>query len=172
MTEAGVDYSIDCRQITTRAFIKMERLLTIWIHDLENRNFPVCLVQIQEKARRLFEAIKENLPNKNEKEIAQTFTASKARIYELEDCCRHSLKQSKDHVLVTNRSGVLLFFPNRTSQLKFCFLVTHQMFGSAELFGRTSTVQFGADDKTFFFCRKQNSFFFSFYTLHFPKWLP
>ena len=131
MTEAGVDYSIDCRQITTRAFIKMERLLTIWIHDLENRNFPVCLVQIQEKARRLFEAIKENLPNKNEKEIAQTFTASKARIYELEDCCRHSLKQSKDHVLVTNRSGVLLFFPNRTSQLKFCFLVTHQMFGSA-----------------------------------------
>ena len=111
MTEAGVDYSIDCRQITTRAFIKMERLLTIWIHDLENRNFPVCLVQIQEKARRLFEAIKENLPNKNEKEIAQTFTASKARIYELENCCMELFETEQGSCISDQPKWCFTFLP-------------------------------------------------------------
>ena len=36
-------------------------------------------------------------------------------------------------------------------------LVTDQKFGSAELFGRTSTVRFGQNDRTFF-CRTQNFF--------------
>ena len=31
-----------------------------------------------------------------------------------------------------------------------CILVTDQTFGSAELFGRTSTVRFGSNDRTFF----------------------
>ena len=37
-------------------------------------------------------------------------------------------------------------------------LVTEQTFGLAELFGQTSTVQFGSNDRTFF-CRTQNIFF-------------
>jgi hypothetical protein len=36
-------------------------------------------------------------------------------------------------------------------------------------FGRTSTVRFGPNDRTFF-CRTQN--FFLYYILHFPKWPP
>ena len=36
-------------------------------------------------------------------------------------------------------------------------LVTDQTFGSAELFGRTSTVRFGPNDRNFF-CRTQNFF--------------
>ena len=42
-----------------------------------------------------------------------------------------------------------------------CFarnVVTDQMFGSAKLFGWTSTVRFGPNDRTFF-CRTQNFFF-------------
>ena len=38
--------------------------------------------------------------------------------------------------------------------------MTNRKFGSAELFGRTSAVQFGPNDRTFF-CRAQN--FFSFH---------
>ena len=37
-------------------------------------------------------------------------------------------------------------------------LVTDRTFGLAELFGRTSTVRFGPNDRTFF-CRTQNLFF-------------
>ena len=37
-------------------------------------------------------------------------------------------------------------------------LVIDRTFGSAELFGRTSTVRFGPNDRTFF-CRTQNFFF-------------
>ena len=44
------------------------------------------------------------------------------------------------------------------SKYKYKILVTDQTFGSAELFGRTSTVRFGPNDKTFF-CRTQNFFF-------------
>ena len=46
-------------------------------------------------------------------------------------------------------------------------VVTDQMFGLAMLFGRTSIIQFGPNDKTFFF-RTQNFFL----CLHFSKWLP
>ena len=37
-------------------------------------------------------------------------------------------------------------------------IVIDRTFGSAELFGRTSTVRFGPNDRTFF-CRTQNLFF-------------
>ena len=37
-------------------------------------------------------------------------------------------------------------------------VVIDRTFGSAELFGRTSTVRFGPNDRTFF-CRTQNFFF-------------
>jgi hypothetical protein len=40
-------------------------------------------------------------------------------------------------------------------------LVIDRTFGSAELFGRTSTVRFGPNDRTFF-CRTQNFFCFKF----------
>ena len=44
----------------------------------------------------------------------------------------------------------------------WCFvLVTDQTFGSAELFGQTSTVRFGPNDRTFF-CRTQNFFHIAF----------
>ena len=47
------------------------------------------------------------------------------------------------------------------------YLVTDRTFGSAELFGRTSTA-FSPNDRTFF-CRTHN--FFLYYILGFSKWL-
>ena len=43
------------------------------------------------------------------------------------------------------------------SEVHLYRLVIDRTFGSAELFGRTSTVQFGPNDRTFF-CRTQNFF--------------
>ena len=40
----------------------------------------------------------------------------------------------------------------------YCVIVIDRTFGSAELFGRTSAVRFGPNDRTFF-CRTQNLFF-------------
>ena len=40
----------------------------------------------------------------------------------------------------------------------FFFIVTDWTLGSAQLFGRTSTMRFGPNDRTFF-CRTQNFFF-------------
>ena len=67
MTESGIEHSIDTRQITSNCSVKMEKLLTLWLQDLEIRNFPVSLKQIQEKARRLHEALKENCIDLNKK---------------------------------------------------------------------------------------------------------
>ena len=67
MTESGIEHSIDTRQITSNCSVKMEKLLTLWLQDLEIRNFPVSLKQIQEKARRLHEALKENCSDLNKK---------------------------------------------------------------------------------------------------------
>ena len=60
MTASGIEHSLDTRQITSECSVRMEKLLSLWLQDLETRNFPVSLKQIQEKARRLHEAIKEN----------------------------------------------------------------------------------------------------------------
>ncbi|XP_077137820.1 putative CENPB DNA-binding domain-containing protein 1 [Ranitomeya variabilis] len=38
--------------------IEMERLLVLWLEDQNQRRIPVSLMVIQEKARRLFEALK------------------------------------------------------------------------------------------------------------------
>ena len=76
MTESGVELSIPCRNIPTRTMIKLERLVCIWLQDLETRNFPVGLSQIQSKAKILFDSIKENLVNPTDEEIKQTFKAS------------------------------------------------------------------------------------------------
>ena len=77
ITASGVPLAKNSRQLRTPALVKMERLLTLWLQDLESRNFPVSLCIIQEKARRLFDAVKENLDLKTEKEKKQTFKASK-----------------------------------------------------------------------------------------------
>ena len=75
ITASGVPLAKNSRQLRTPALIKMERLLTMWLQDLESRNFPVSLDIIREKARRLFYAVKENLDPKTEKEKKQQFKA-------------------------------------------------------------------------------------------------
>ena len=67
MTASGIEHSVDTRQITSECSVRMEKLLTLWLQDLETRNFPVPLKQIQEKARRLHEAIKETCSDLNKK---------------------------------------------------------------------------------------------------------
>ena len=67
MTASGIDHSLDTRQITSECSVRMEKLLSLWLQDLETRNFPVSLKQIQEKARRLHEAIKENCTDVDKK---------------------------------------------------------------------------------------------------------
>ena len=68
MTESGVELTISSRQSRSRAMLKMETLIVIWLQDLETRNFPVGLAQIQEKARILFQSINEGLQNKSDYE--------------------------------------------------------------------------------------------------------
>jgi hypothetical protein len=53
-------------------------------------------------------------------------------------------------------NGLLLCHHSMIVKLKE--VVTDRTLGLAELFGRTSTVQFGPNDRTFF-CRRQNFFF-------------
>lgn len=77
MTEFGLENAPPSRQLRGRLMEKMEKLVAIWLEDLQIRNFPVSLVQIQEKSRRLYSAIKENLKDKTEDEIKHKFTASK-----------------------------------------------------------------------------------------------
>ena len=67
MTASGIEHSVDTRQITSECSVRMEKLLTLWLQDLETRNFPVSLKQIQEKARRLHEAIKETCSDLDKK---------------------------------------------------------------------------------------------------------
>ena len=38
--------------------IEMERLLVLWLEDQNQRRIPVSLMVIQEKAKRLFDALK------------------------------------------------------------------------------------------------------------------
>jgi hypothetical protein len=56
-----------------------------------------------------------------------------------------------------------------SSKMIAIVIVTDRTFGSAELFGRTSTVWFGPNDRTFF-CRTQN-FFFTIYCIYLNGYL-
>ena len=77
MTESGVELKESCRQSRSRAMLKMEKLLVIWLQDLETRNFPVGLAQIQQKARILFLSISEGLKNKSDYEMKLEAKGSK-----------------------------------------------------------------------------------------------
>jgi hypothetical protein len=55
---------------------KMEKLLDLWILDLDQRGIPVCTSVIQTKAVSLFNHIKANNSNMTEAEIKEEFIAS------------------------------------------------------------------------------------------------
>ena len=55
---------------------KMEKLLDLWILDLDQRGIPVCTSVIQTKAASLFNHIKANNSNMTEAEIKEEFVAS------------------------------------------------------------------------------------------------
>ena len=56
------------------------------------------------------------------------------------------------------KSSFLLKYERNPYHFQFIFeVVIERTFGSAELFGQTSTVRFGPNDRTFF-CRTQNFF--------------
>ncbi|XP_045123812.1 tigger transposable element-derived protein 1-like [Portunus trituberculatus] len=54
--------------------IEMERLLVLWLEEQNERRIPVSLLVIQEKAKRLFEALKEE---KGEGSESEEFVASR-----------------------------------------------------------------------------------------------
>ena len=60
----------------TRTMEKMEKLLVLWILDFDQRGIPVFTSAIQTKAVSLFQHIKENLEDKTETEIKETFKGS------------------------------------------------------------------------------------------------
>ena len=60
----------------TRTMEQLEKLLSSWIFDLEQKGTPAGQSEVQAKARSLFLQIKENLEDKTEKEIKETFIAS------------------------------------------------------------------------------------------------
>ena len=55
---------------------KMEKLLVLWILDFDQRDIPVFASAIQTKAVSLFQHVKENLEDKTETEIKETFKGS------------------------------------------------------------------------------------------------
>ena len=61
----------------SRIMEKSERLLAIWVRDLVDRKFPLDTKNIQSQALDFFTYVKKNMPDKSEKEQAETFTASK-----------------------------------------------------------------------------------------------
>ena len=48
--------------------IEMERLLVLWLEDQNQRRIPASLTVIQEKAKRLFEALRKERGEENERE--------------------------------------------------------------------------------------------------------
>ena len=60
----------------TRTMEQLEKLLSSWIFDLEQKGTPAGQSEVQAKAKSLFLQIKENLEDKTEKEIKETFIAS------------------------------------------------------------------------------------------------
>ena len=60
----------------TRTMEKMEKLLVLWILDFDQKGIPVFSSAIQTKAVSLFQHIKENLEDKTETEIKETFKGS------------------------------------------------------------------------------------------------
>ena len=54
----------------------MERLLVLWLEEQNQRRIPVSLMVIQEKAKRLFEALKEE---KGEGSESEEFMASRGK---------------------------------------------------------------------------------------------
>ena len=63
----------------SRIIEKIDRLLTLWIQDLELKNNPCATAHIKIKAKSLFDSIKENNifdPKLTEKELAESFIAS------------------------------------------------------------------------------------------------
>ncbi|XP_068113281.1 uncharacterized protein [Hyperolius riggenbachi] len=60
----------------TGLIIEMERLLMIWINDQNQRNMPISLSSVQEKARRLFSDLKAARPA-SEVECQKEFVASR-----------------------------------------------------------------------------------------------
>ena len=78
---------------------------------------------------------------------------------ELNSTCKHE-KTLATTILGSSGGGVRARVP-WLCRFFICRLVIERTFGSAKLFGRTSTVRFGPNDRTFF-CRTQN--FFSYYS--------
>ena len=63
-------------QNRTRSMDIMESLLSLWIQNLDQRKILVGTKQIQAKAKSLYLHVKENLENKTEAEMKETFVAS------------------------------------------------------------------------------------------------
>ena len=57
--------------------IEMEKLLILWIEDQNQRRIPISLMVIQEKARLLYQMLKEQRGDEPAAEDEETFTASK-----------------------------------------------------------------------------------------------
>ena len=55
---------------------KMEKLLLLWILDFDQKGIPVFSSAIPTKAVSLFQHVKENLEDKTETEIKETFKGS------------------------------------------------------------------------------------------------
>ena len=78
----------------TRAFEKMEKLLSLWVLDLDHRAIPVGKRQIQKKARSLYFHVYENLEDKSEFEMNQKeFVASNGWFENYKK--RHDIKSVK-----------------------------------------------------------------------------
>ena len=58
---------------------KMEKLILLWIPDFDQKGIPVFSSAIPTKAVSLFQHIKENLEDKTETEIKETFKGSMGR---------------------------------------------------------------------------------------------
>ena len=78
----------------TRTFEKMERLLSLWVLDLDHRAIPVGKRQIQNKARSLYMHVYANLEDKSEFEMNQKdFVASNGWFENYKK--RHDIKSVK-----------------------------------------------------------------------------
>ena len=54
----------------------MEKTLLIWIENCQRNRIPTRVLDIQSKAKSIFQEVKANLSEKTDKEINETFNAS------------------------------------------------------------------------------------------------
>ena len=80
--DQGFFYSVKTK---SRTFVRMEELLSSWLLDLEKRDVKVKIVQIQAKAKSLFEQIKSSLKGKTDVERKETFSASNGWLFKLQN---------------------------------------------------------------------------------------